>query len=207
LSNHGVLYIVAAPSGGGKTSLVKNLLASTGDVVVSVSHTTRPKRPGDQDGVDYFFISEEEFSCMVQAQAFIEHADVFGYHYGTSKQWVMDKLRSGTDIILEIDWQGSRQIRQLFAEAISIFILPPSVEVLRQRLVDRNQDSREVIAHRMQLAQSEMRHYYEFDYLIINDDFAVAAESLRSIVISNRLKTAFQAHVHEKLLAELVGNS
>ena len=186
---------------------MRGLLADLEDIQVSVSHTTRPPRPGDQDGVDYFYVSEQSFAKMVDEQLFLEHAQVFGHHYGTSKRAVMDAMAQGVDVILEIDWQGGRQIRQIFPDSISVYILPPSMDELKRRLLARNQDSAEVISHRMSQAQHEMSHYHEFDYLIINDDFECSLGEFRSVVVANRQKTRFQAKNHEKLLAELAQSS
>ncbi len=206
LSNptRGNFYILAAPSGAGKTSLVKALAKSMDNFKISISHTTRPPRPGEQDGVDYHFIDDAQFKQMVAEKKFLEHAEVFGCCYGTSHEWVLQQLDKGIDILLEIDWQGARQIRQEFPAAVSIFVLPPSMSVLRERLEQRNQDNSAIITQRMAQAQTEMMHYHEFDYLVINDDFDVAFDDVRSIVQSKRLKCAVQAAVHQKLLAELI---
>lgn len=167
----GTLYVIAAPSGAGKTSLVKALINTLPDVKVSVSYTTRQKRPQEKEGVDYHFVDETEFETMIANGTFLEHAKVFGYYYGTSRHWVEKHLQAGEDVILEIDWQGAYQIRQQFAQSISIFILPPSFDLLRERLLYRNQDNPEVIERRLAAAVSEMKHYQEFDYLIINAAF------------------------------------
>ena len=186
----GTLYIVAAPSGAGKTSLVKRLTETLDGVEVSVSHTTRPPRPGERDGVDYHFVSAPEFSRLREADAFLECAQVFGHdhYYGTSRRSVGARLEAGFDLILEIDWQGARQVRQAMAEGAccSVFILPPSLAALEQRLRGRGQDSDEVIARRMAAAVQEMSHYGEFDFLIVNDDFDHALQALRSVFIANR---------------------
>ncbi len=202
-NSRGVLYVVAAPSGAGKTSLVRRLLDTMENIVVSVSYTTRPMRPGDVDGVDYCFTTPEAFEEKVQQQQFLEHAEVFGHHYGTSKDWVINTLDQGKDILLEIDWQGARQISQLFPEAVSIYVLPPSILELERRLRGRQQDQDEVIVDRMNQAKSEMRHFHEFDYTVVNDDFEQALSALQSIVVANRHKTARQLHIQQKLLAEL----
>jgi guanylate kinase len=207
LNNLGILYILAAPSGAGKTSLVKGLLASIDGVEVSVSYTTRQPRPGDVNGKDYHFLTPDEFSNMMKNSDFLEYATVFGNQYGTSRQWVVDKLEQGIDIILEIDWQGARQIRQIFTDALSIYIIPPSIEVLKQRLVARDQDDEAVVRSRMQQAKSEMSHAHEFDYMVINDDYAAALHDLGAILQANRLRMGRQLHNHEKLLAELAQNS
>jgi len=201
----GTLFIVSAPSGAGKTSLLKALLERADGISVSVSHTTRPIRPGEQNGVHYWFSDETEFRRMIGEGAFIEHAEVFGNLYGTSESAVREQLSSGTDVILEIDWQGAQQVRRRFAEAVSIFILPPTPEALRQRLNARGQDSVEVIERRMREAQSEMEHYVEYDYLVVNDRFEQALEELQAIVISQRLREPLQSLRLEAQLKALLG--
>ncbi|MFC3908132.1 guanylate kinase [Legionella dresdenensis] len=203
-SSTGNLFIVAAPSGGGKTSLVKHLVASLDKIEVSVSHTTRVARPGEQDGVNYFFIDKQKFTAMIEQNAFIEHAQVFGHYYGTSVAQIEKRLQEGIDVVLDIDWQGAQQIRGLFPHAVSIFIIPPSLDALKQRLTDRRQDNEDTIASRMQKAQDELSHYVEFDYLIVNDQFDKAAEELQAIVIANRLQTSRQSTKIGKLLSLLL---
>ena len=200
----GTLYIVSAPSGAGKTSLVRALCERLEDVVMAVSHTTRSPRPGEVDGVDYHFVSREQFERMVRAGEFLEHAEVFGNHYGTSRQAVEKELAAGRDVILEIDWQGARQVREKMPQALSIFILPPSREALRERLTQRGQDSEAVIERRMAQAVAEMRHYDEYDYLVINDDFAVALEDLVTIFGAGRLRTPVQAARHRAVIEALL---
>ncbi|KTD43718.1 guanylate kinase [Legionella quateirensis] len=200
----GNLYIVAAPSGGGKTSLVRNLIATLDDIEVSISHTTRPMRPGEQNGVDYFFVSEDEFMQMVNDNAFIEHAQVFNHLYGTSVEQIKRRLQQGIDIVLDIDWQGAEQIRHTFPHAVSIFIVPPSLDELKQRLLNRRQDKDEVISDRMIKAQDELSHYPEFDYLIVNDTFEHAAMDLRAIVTADRLRIDRQVNKQSKLLSFLM---
>ncbi|MDT4289517.1 guanylate kinase [Methylomonas sp. MO1] len=200
----GKLYIISAPSGAGKTSLVKQLIAETDDLAVSVSHTTRAMRSGEQDGVDYFFVSVDEFKAMIERQAFLEHAQVFDNFYGTAQQTVEDNLAKGLDVILEIDWQGAQQVRRMLPESLSIFILPPSIEVLSQRLQNRGQDNPEVIARRMRDAVTEMSHYPEYDYLIVNDDFNLALHQLKSIVTANRLTQSQQQQTLAPLLQDLL---
>ena len=200
----GTLYIISAPSGAGKTSLVKQLVATSKDVTVSVSHTTRKQRPGEQDGVDYHFITEEAFLSMVGHSAFLEHAKVFDNYYGTSQQHVERLLLDGKDVILEIDWQGARQVRRLIKDCQSIFILPPSCEALKNRLQGRGQDDEEIIQRRMQDAVNEMSHYAEFDYLVVNDDFDQALQELKCVIQANRLRQVRQERSLEKLLIELL---
>ena len=200
----GTLYIVSAPSGAGKTSLVKALIEAQPQVRVSVSHTTRPMRPGEVDGVNYHFVSREEFAQRLEHGEFLEHAEVFGNLYGTSQRWLEQTLNDGYDLILEIDWQGAQQVRQLMPQAKSIFILPPTQEALRQRLTNRGQDSDEVIDKRMREAVSEMTHYVEYDYLVINDDFAHALIDLQAIFRANQLLQAPQQQRFEGLLKQLL---
>ena len=200
----GTLYIISAPSGAGKTSLVKKLMTFAKGVVVSVSHTTRAKREGEVEGVDYHFVEKDTFLKMVNGSAFLEHAQVFDNYYGTSQQHVEQLLLQGLDVILEIDWQGARQVRKLFPDSQSIFILPPSLVALRERLTGRGQDSDEVIDRRMSDAVNEMSHYAEFDYLVVNDDFDVALQELGGIFSTNRLRQMHQERNLEKLLIELM---
>ena len=202
--NKGNLYIISAPSGAGKTSLVKKLVSSVDNLIVSVSHTTRQMREGEIDGKDYFFIEIETFKTMQGENAFLECAQVFDNFYGTAQQTVEDNLSEGNDVILEIDWQGAEQVRKLLPASISIFILPPSIEALRQRLEGRGKDNAEVIERRMRDAVTEMSHYPEFDYLVVNDDFSVALNELKSIVIANRLVQARQSSNLELLLTNLL---
>lgn len=200
----GTLYIVSAPSGAGKTSLVNQLSASMSDVAVSISHTTRPPRPGEQDGDHYHFTSPTVFEAMIAEGAFLEYAEVFGNYYGTSRVETEAKLAAGLDLILEIDWQGARQVRSLLPDGLSIFILPPSREALRHRLSNRAQDHPEVIDRRMASSLDELSHYAEFDYLVINDDFTVALDALRAILIGNRQRRAIQQERQCKLLQALL---
>jgi len=181
--NKGKLFIISAPSGAGKTSLVNELVATHVDVEVSISHTTRKIRPGEVDGQDYFFITIEHFNRMVAENEFIEHAQVFDNFYGTSQSSVQQQLERGLKIILEIDWQGAAQVRERFPDTESIFILPPSKAELENRLRGRGQDSDEVIARRMRDAESEMSHYHEFDHIVLNDNFDQALQDLGAIVV------------------------
>lgn len=201
----GTLYIVSAPSGAGKTSLVKALLDAMPQIRVSVSHTTRAKRPGEVDGVNYHFVSREQFLEMLEHNDFLEHAEVFGNLYGTSMRALARTLEEGHDLILEIDWQGAQQVRKLLPAARSIFILPPSREALRQRLTNRGQDSEDIIDGRMQEAVSEMTHFDEYDYLLINDDFAHALEDLKAIFRANQLHQPSQRQRYGELLQNLLG--
>lgn len=203
-SHQGSLYVISAPSGAGKTSLVKALVESTPGIGVSISYTTRAIRPGEVDGVNYHFTRRDTFLDMVRQGDFLEHAEVFGNLYGTSQRWVEQQLSQGGDIILEIDWQGAQQIRRLMPAAISIFILPPSREVLIQRLRNRGQDSEEIIARRTAEAISEMTHYAESDYLVINDRFEQALADLQAIVRCQRLRQARQDSLHEALIRSLL---
>ncbi|TWC32357.1 guanylate kinase [Pseudomonas sp. SJZ079] len=200
----GTLYIISAPSGAGKTSLVKALLDSEALIRVSVSHTTRAMRPGEVEGVNYHFTSREQFHGMLDNNEFLEHAEVFGNLYGTSQKWVEQTLSEGFDLILEIDWQGAQQVRRLMPQAKSIFILPPTQEALRHRLTNRGQDSGEIIEQRMREAVSEMSHYVEYDYLLINDDFAHALSDLKAIFRANQLLQSSQQQRHTGLLSELL---
>ncbi|MGH1373103.1 MAG: guanylate kinase [Cellvibrionaceae bacterium] len=204
MSSRGTLYTVSAPSGAGKTSLVQALIDSTDNVRVSVSHTTRAMRPGEEDGVNYHFSQRDTFVEMINNNAFLEHAEVFGNLYGTSTQWVKDTLAGGTDVILEIDWQGAQQVRKLIPETVGIFILPPSREELTRRLTGRGQDDNSIIDARMQEAINEMSHYVEGQYVIINDDFDVALSEFRSILVSQRLTLDNQQQRHEQLLSSLL---
>jgi guanylate kinase len=200
----GTLFTVSAPSGAGKTSLVKALLARDSRIQVSVSHTTRTMRPGEVDGGDYCFVDHQAFELMVAEAAFLEHAKVFENHYGTSRLWVDHALSAGTDVILEIDWQGAQQVRRLMPEAQGIFILPPSREALRERLQGRGQDDDEVIERRMQEAINEMSHYTESQWLIINDDFEVALQELHTVISAQRLHALQQKQHFSSLLDELL---
>lgn len=204
MTTTGTLYIVSAPSGAGKTSLVKALIDTMAQVRVSVSHTTRGMRPGEVDGVNYHFTPREKFIDMLEQGDFLEHAEVFGNMYGTSHSWVKQTLAKGYDLILEIDWQGAQQVRKVIPEAKSIFILPPTHKDLRQRLNNRGQDAADVIDLRMQQAITEMSHYVEYDYIVINDDFSTALEDLKAIFRSNQLQLATQQKRHTQLLRDLL---
>ena len=202
----GTLFILSAPSGAGKTSLVKALIASLDNVVVSVSHTTRPSRPGEVDGVNYHFVDEETFLKLRSEDGFFEWAEVFGNLYGTAKAGIDDQLARGIDVILEIDWQGARQIREQRDDAVSLFILPPSTATLRQRLTTRGQDNDEVIEKRMLAAKAELAHYNEADFLVLNDVFERALEDLQSIVRACRLKQEKQSKNLRNTLSDLLSD-
>jgi len=206
----GTLYLISAPSGAGKTSLVKALLTAaqasydgTG-LCVSVSYTTRPERPGETNGENYHFVDVPTFRSMQDRGDFLEHAEVFGNFYGTSRSWVDARLAQGWDVILEIDWQGAAQIKTLMPSSVSIFILPPSRAALEERLTTRGQDDAAVIASRMAKAVNEMSHYEQADYLVINDIFATALQDLQSIFRANQLTRPYQASRHARLLASLL---
>jgi len=200
----GTLLIVAAPSGAGKTSLVEALVRSMPGIAVSISHTTRAKRPLEHDAVDYHFVDHAVFTAMIEADQFLEYARVFDHYYGTSRESVERQLAQGLDVVLEIDWQGANQVRQRVRESVSIFILPPSRKVLEERLRARDQDAEDIIARRMRAAVEEMRHYAEFDYLLVNDAFDRALETLKAIVLASRHRVALQIEREGALLAQLL---
>lgn len=203
----GTLFIISAASGTGKTSLVKELLATTENIAVSVSHTTRQIRVGEVHGQHYYFVSTDEFAQMIANGEFLENAEVFGNHYGTSRAAVKELLDQGTDVILEIDWQGALQVKKIFSDAVMIFILPPSKQTLRQRLSARGQDSIEVINTRLAGAVAEMRMYSNFDYVVINDDFDVALQELQAIITASHLATTRQSKRYQLLISELLTDS
>jgi len=200
----GQLYIISAPSGAGKTSLVKALLEAETGIDVSVSHTTRAKREGEIEGVDYHFTDKDAFQALVSVNGFLEHATVFGNSYGTSKASVEKQLSEGIDVILEIDWQGAQQVRHLMPASCSIFILPPSKSALEERLKGRGQDSDEVIAKRMCTAVDEMQHYSEYDFLLVNDDFNMALAQLQAIIGGQRLRIERSKRDHAALINQLL---
>jgi len=200
----GNLYVVAAPSGAGKTTLVRLLLDGQTDVRLSISYTTRSPRPGEENGREYHFVDTAVFRAMIDRHEFLEWAEVHGNFYGTSKKWIADQLDGGTDVLLEIDWQGAQQVRALFPAAIGIFILPPSMEELTRRLTGRGTDSAEVISRRLAAAQAEMRHVGEFDYVIINDQLAQALDDLRAVVRASRLSLVAQRARHAALFARMI---
>ncbi len=200
----GTLFIISAPSGAGKTSLIKSLLETTKGISVSISHTTRAKRPGEEDGADYHYVDVPAFTDMVNKGAFLEHAQVFDNHYGTSESAVLDQLASGQDVILEIDWQGAEQVRIRISGTVSIFILPPSRPALRERLTGRGQDNDTIINRRMHDAVTEMSHYHEFDYVVVNDVFETALKDLQTIITSQRLHIHRQKQSLQPLISELL---
>ncbi len=204
MTTTGTLYTVSAPSGAGKTSLVNALIERTRNLRVSVSHTTRPMRPGEEDGINYHFVDEKTFTRMLERAEFLEHAQVFGNYYGTSQAWVEQQLVAGTDVILEIDWQGARQVKRLMPQTQAIFILPPSRETLIQRLTARGQDDSAIIAARAAEAVEEMSHYVESDFLVVNSDFDQALQELQAIVSCQRLRLDRQKQVLAPLLDELL---
>ena len=198
----GILFIISAPSGAGKTSLVAELLNNVSNIKASISHTTRDRRPGEVDAVNYHFASHGQFLEMIEQGAFLEHAEVFGNFYGTSQQWVADTLASGEDVILEIDWQGAAQVRKLFPDSTSIFILPPSKQALRERLHKRAQDDAEVIEKRVAAATEEMSHYIEADFMVVNDDFDTALQQMISIVSAQHCRLPVSGQ--EDLVSDLL---
>ncbi|HFD86538.1 MAG TPA: guanylate kinase [Gammaproteobacteria bacterium] len=200
----GTLFIVSAPSGAGKTSLLKALQERLDNLAMPVSCTTRAKRPGEQDGVDYHFITPADFARRVEAGDFIEYAEVFGNRYGTLRSTLEDQLEKDVDVVLEIDWQGARQVRAAMPEAISIFILPPSKEALQARLRARGQDSDEIIEGRMREAQAQMTHYDEYDFLLVNDVFEQALDDLELVFRANRLRQVSQCVRHGEILRDLL---
>ena len=204
-SNHGSLYIIAAPSGGGKTSLVNALLKQDPRLVLSISHTTRPARPGEIDGQHYHFVSVPEFERMVGNGDFMEHARVFDHYYGTNRDSVAKQLGQDRDVILEIDWQGARQVSAVFPDCCRIFIIPPSLETLRKRLTGRGQDSEKVIQRRMRDAQAEISHWAEFDHLVVNDNFDSALEELIAIINDHRHHQTHKVNKNHQLLAQQLG--
>jgi guanylate kinase len=199
----GKLIIVSAPSGAGKTSLVAALVADDDSLCVSVSHTTRPKRPKEEDGVNYHFTDEQTFLNMLQEGDFLESAEVYGHRYGTSQKWVNEQLEKGLDVVLEIDWQGAAQVRNLFPESCYIFILPPSLETLTERLRHRAQDDEAIIAKRMEEARTVIQHVCEADYMVVNDEFDVALADIRAILRAQGLTVTAQQYNLAELLTSL----
>ena len=203
----GSLFIIAAPSGGGKTSLVNALLEQDPRLVISVSHTTRQPRPGETNGEHYHFVSEMAYRAMVENGDFLEHAVVFDHYYGTHRESVNRQLQQGRDVILEIDWQGARQVKSSFPDCCSIFISPPSLETLRDRLTRRGQDSENIIQRRMRDAQAEISHWKEFDFLVVNDNFDTALEELQQIINDFRRHRPHRVSIQNQHLAQQLGKS
>lgn len=201
----GRLFVVSAPSGGGKTSLIRALLERDERVTLSVSHTTRAPRPGEQDGVHYHFVSPDTFEALVDRGGFLEHAHVFDHHYGTGRSAVEARLNEGFDVLLDIDWQGARQVRRNDPSAVSVFILPPSLAELRHRLKARGQDSERTIDRRMRDARSEISHYQEFDHVVVNDVFEEALDDLQSIIRTGAAQRTDQQQKIEEILEDLLG--
>lgn len=199
----GSLFVVSGPSGVGKTSLVKTLIEQTPRLLASVSYTTRKARPGEAEGIDYFFVDDQQFDVLAATDQFLEHARVFGNRYGTSRQWAVRHLEAGNSVLLEIDWQGARQVKTAYADAVTMMVLPPSLERLEERLRRRNQDDEVVIARRMQAATNEMNHYLEFDYLIVNETFEAAVEELGAVVRAAALRRGTRSRWIEQHLPSL----
>ena len=197
----GCLYVIVAPSGAGKSSLVHALLEREPDIGLSISYTTRAPRPGEESGREYFFVTREEFAAMVTHGEFLEHAEVYSNLYGTSRRWIEKTRAKGSDVLLEIDWQGARAVKKLFRDMTYIYILPPSIEVLRERLVKRGKDSKEVIERRLAEAREDLKHVHEADYVIINEDFSVALTDLQSVVRALRVTAARQLRLHAQLIS------
>ena len=201
---HGTLFIISAPSGAGKTSLVNHILTRVTGLRASISHTTRAPRPAEVDGANYHFVTRDIFQRMLEEQAFLESAQVHGNLYGTSRVWVEKNLTDGTDVILEIDWQGAEQVRRVFANSRSIFILPPSKEALRERLVGRGQDSSEVIDKRVAAAREEMSHCGDADYILVNDQFDIACRNLELLIEKQHASSCVEGAELENLIADLL---
>jgi guanylate kinase len=202
----GNLLIISAPSGAGKTSLVKALVEKLPYLNVSISHTTREKRPYEKDGIDYHFVDEESFDSLIKEDEFLEYAEVFGYYYGTSRLWVKQQLQAGRDIILEIDWQGARQVKDQIDKAVGIFILPPSYQVLKSRLEGRG-DKDEIVLARMQGARNELKHYSEYDFLMINDDFDTALHELQTIIAAMKHGYHQQQDFYDNFVRQILNDA
>lgn len=200
----GNLYVVAAPSGTGKTTLVQALVDSMQKITVSISHTTRKKRPLEVNGINYYFVDEAQFKSLIAENDFLEHARIFNHYYGTSKKWVQETLQSGMDVILEIDWQGYQQIKKALPHTIGVFILPPTLQDLKKRLISRNQDDDAIIQTRLEDAKETVAHIQEFDYVVVNDDFERALTDLKNIIKAGRLKASKQCLRYQKLIHDFL---
>tara|TARA_R110000868_G_scaffold147070_1_gene368229 strand:+ start:1747 stop:2373 length:627 start_codon:yes stop_codon:yes gene_type:complete len=200
----GRLVVISAPSGGGKTSLIKELIAKNKRLVKSISYTTRQMRPGEVTGVNYNFVSDSEFKELLDRNLFLEHAKVYDHRYGTSKLWVENQLAKGVDVILDLDWQGARSIKHIFPKCVNVYLLPPSIKELKARLENRGQDSQEIIQKRIKMAKDDISHYNEFDYVIVNDSFDKAIHDMQAILDSLRLKNDIQKIKQAKLLQQLL---
>ena len=196
----GSLFIISAPSGTGKTSLVKQLVDSLDDIQVSVSHTTRPKRSGEVDGVSYHFIERQQFENMIAQSGFLEYAEVYEHYYGTSQAWVADTLQQGTDVVLEIEWQGAKQVQRYFPDAKTIFILPPDAKSLEQRLRDRGKDQESIIHQRLHAARNEVQYCVDYQYIVVNDEFDKALSDLQAIVRAERCRSKQQMTRYQSLI-------
>lgn len=203
----GTLFIISAPSGAGKSSLIRAYLnQNSQQAKVSISHTTRQPRPGESHGEHYYFVDHKHFESLIDKNSFVEYANVFDHYYGTSKAEIEQSLLQGINVFLDIDWQGARQVRKKMPQAKSIFILPPSLNELENRLIKRGQDNSSVIAKRMQKAQAEISHYDEYDYVIINDDFDTSLNALSAIITASSLEQAKQTIINSQLLKDLLGS-
>ena len=203
----GTLFIIAAPSGTGKTSLVQALAQTSPTIQVSVSHTTRPRRPDEEEEIAYHFIDENRYHEMVRNNEFLEHARVYDHYYGTSRVWVNQHLTNGVNIILEIDWQGAQQVRSIMPGVVTIFILPPSYETLKQRLQKRDGEESAIVQRRMQEAKRELSHYCEFDYIVINDDFDRALQDLLAIIRTANLGRCRQSRYFDALVNRMMAQA
>ncbi len=205
-SKSGTLFIIAAPSGAGKTSLVKAIIEQVDNIEVSISYTTRAPRHDEKNGEAYHFIDENEFKTLIKQNRFLEHASVFDHHYGTSRDWVEKELASGKNIILEIDWQGAQQIKSQFRNSVGIFILPPDYHTLRERLLGRQNDEQETINRRMDAAREEISHYKEFDYIVINDDFEQTLTEIKTIITATNLGSCRQSVFYDDFVSQILSH-
>jgi len=203
-NKNGTLFIIAAPSGAGKTSLIKSLVSEVDNIDVSISYTTRKPRQGEKEGKAYFFVEENEFNDLINKNHFIEYAKVFNNYYGTPKDWVEEEMRTGKNFILEIDWQGAKQVKSKLQGSVSIFILPPDYDTLRARLVGRQNDTQKIIDRRMSAAKEEISHYKEFDYIVINDNFEQALAEIKSILTATNLGSCRQSGFYESFVDKIL---